>query len=351
MNSLSALRSDLRPDSDTPPDGAALAQGLGYLSIGLGLTEVILPRLVAKVIGVEPGGKTAIAMRAVGLRGIAQGLGILLQPRRPVPVATRVFGDVIDLAMLGWAATSKRESTPRLLGAVGVVLGAMALDAYAARRVAKSYEQRNHPVMFSVTINKPPLEVYRFWRKLEQLPQFMDWLESVTETSSTSSHWVAKLPIGGTAEWDAEITEDRPGELIAWRSVEGSAIHMTGKVTFATAPGRSSTEVRVEMAIAPVGMRPSALIAKLLAKPQVKGDLRRFKQIMETGEVVFSDASRHRKPHPARPSLEGRKAEFTYPGDRTQVSSSTVKPRSPEPALAASSSPPVELQPKKGYVS
>ncbi len=351
MNSLSAFRAKLRPDADSTPDGALLAKGLGWFSVALGLTELVAPRQVAKAIGIDPNGKTALLTRAMGVREIAAGVGILLQPRRPIPVAARVVGDVIDLAMLGLAAATKKTSSARLAGAFAFVLGAAALDVIAARRTARSYKEANATLLYSVTINKPPQEVYAFWRKLAQLPEFMDYLQSVEETGATTSHWVAKLPVGGTVAWDAAITDDRPGELIAWESVPGSAITMKGKVTFAVAPGRIATEVRVEMKIGGGGLRPSPLIAKLLAKPQVKGDLRRFKQIMETGEVLFSDASRHDRPHPAQPSTTGKKAEFTREGERSQVSSSSAKPRPVEPALAATSTPPDAALPEKGYVS
>jgi uncharacterized membrane protein len=124
----------------------------------------------------------------------------------------------------------------------------------------------------------------------------------VSQHTSGRSHWVAKLPLGGTISWDAEIIEDRPNELIAWRTVEGSVLCHRGEVTFARTPGRDMTEVRVELQVGLFGAPPSPVLAKLLTKPQIKGDLRRFKQVMETGEVLRSDASIHRGRHPARPS-------------------------------------------------
>ena len=102
--------------------------------------------------------------------------------------------------------------------------------------------------------------------------------------------------------WDAEITEDRPGEKIAWRTVEGGALAHQGEVTFARAPGRDMTEVRVQIELGLFGQAPSMRLAKLLTKPQIKGDLRRLKQVLETGEIVRSDASIHKGPHPAQPS-------------------------------------------------
>jgi uncharacterized membrane protein len=125
-----------------------------------------------------------------------------------------------------------------------------------------------------------------------------------------SSHWVAKAPLG-IVEWDAEIAQDRPGELIAWRSVEGSQVDHSGSVRFADAPGDRGTEIHVHMHVkAPAG-RAGLTVAKLLGEEptvQVKDDLRRFKQIMETGEIVRSEGSpegpfsrRHLKQRPAQP--------------------------------------------------
>jgi uncharacterized membrane protein len=89
---------------------------------------------------------------------------------------------------------------------------------------------------------------------------------------------------------------------MSWRSVEGSQIQTRGRVTFTRAPGRDMTEVRVEMQLGMLGRGPSLALARLFARPQVKGDLQRLKQVMETGEVLHSDASMHRLPHPAQPS-------------------------------------------------
>jgi uncharacterized membrane protein len=283
------------------PDGAKLAKGLGWFSLALGATELAIPRMLSEAIGIEPGAGTSILLRAMGAREIAAGLGVLMQPRRPVPLWLRVAGDVVDLGLLGLAMGVKRKSTMRLLAAIGAVGGVMALDVVAARRVQRTFEDNNEPMIFSVTINKSPDEVYAFYRQLSQLPLFMDYLASVEETSQVRSHWVAKLPVGGTIAWDAEITEDTPGRAIAWRTTEKTPFQLEGRVTFERAPGRDSTEVRVTMKLGFTGTKPSALLAKLFAKPQIKGDLRRLKQVMETGEVLFSDASETVMPRPAQP--------------------------------------------------
>lgn len=294
MKSLDTFRSGLR--SDDAPSSDALARGLGWFSLARGAAEIAMPRLLARGIGIEPGPVTSLVTRLMGAREIAAGVAVLLNPRSPLPLWARVAGDAVDLALLGLAST-RRTSGLRLAGAIAAVGGVTALDIVASIKAHHKVVHPNRPVMFSVTINKPTQEVYARFRDFARLPEFMDYLESVT-SSGTRSHWIAK-PLGGskTVAWDAELTEDIPGRVIAWQVV-GSPIQVSGRVTFATAPGSEATEVRVEIEVG----KGHAGIAKWFAKPQVKGDLRRFKQVMETGEVLLSDATVTRKPHPAQPS-------------------------------------------------
>jgi uncharacterized membrane protein len=282
-------------------EGVNLARGLGWFSLALGATQLVAPRTLARTIGIEPGLGVSVLMRALGAREVASGLAVLMEPRRPLPLWARVGGDIADLGLLALAFAAKRTSTPRLLGAVTAVGGALALDVVAARKIQTHFEEVNRPVVYSVTINESPEKVYAFYRNLAQLPRFMDYLQSVHEISRTRSHWIARLPVGGTIAWDAEIVEDTPGRAITWRTVEDSSLQLAGRVTFTRAPARDATEVRVEMKLGFTGKRPSSLLAKLFAKPQIKGDLRRLKQVIETGEVLYSDATETRKPRPAQP--------------------------------------------------
>jgi len=306
MQSLQAFnRRD--PGRERPEtDGSTLARGLGVFSLGLGITELTAPELLAKAIGLEPSSRTSFIMRAFGLREVLAGLGVVLQPRRSLPLWARLVGDAIDLAALGWAAKTQRTRIERLAAAAVAVAGAAALDAVAARRVKRAQRTVIDPVIFSVTINRPPAEVYAFWRKLANLPLVMDYLESVTELGGDPkrSHWIAVLPIGGTVAWDAEITLDRPGEKIAWRTIEAGKFSHQGEVTFARTPGRNMTELRVKLELSLLDQAPSIMLAKLLTTPQIKGDLRRLKQVLETGEIMRSDASIHKGPHPAQPPAE-----------------------------------------------
>lgn len=139
----------------------------------------------------------------------------------------------------------------------------------------------------SFTINRPAADLYAFWRDFGNLPQIMQHLESVT-AEGDRSHWVAKAPLGTTVEWDAEITADRPNELIAWQSLDGAQIPNQGTIEFNELPHDRGTVVRVRMAYEPPGGTAGAIIARLFGQEpnkQVNDDLRRFKNIMEAGEI------------------------------------------------------------------
>jgi uncharacterized membrane protein len=261
-----------------------LSRALGWFSVALGLSEFAIPRTLARAIGIKPRGSTAWLVRAMGVRELIAGASVLMQPHRPLPLWARVTGDAIDLALLGAAARSRHLAVARLAGAAATVAGVTAIDVFAARRSQRAFREANRPVICSVTINRPPTEVYAFYRRLSQLPLVMDYLASVREADRTFSHWVARLPRGGTIAWDAKITEDRPGEVIAWRSVQGSLIDMRGRVTFSPAPGRNMTEVRVEMQLG-FGTRPSASVAAFFTRAQIEGDLQRLKQVLETHDT------------------------------------------------------------------
>lgn len=141
----------------------------------------------------------------------------------------------------------------------------------------------------AVTIQKPPAELYAFWRNLENLPRFMRHLESVTAVDGARSHWVAEAPAGTSVAWDAEIINDVPGELIAWKSVESAQVPNAGSVHFTPAPGGRGTEVRVRLRYDPPGGRAGDLLARLFRRDpdhEIARALRDFKQEMETGEIA-----------------------------------------------------------------
>lgn len=141
----------------------------------------------------------------------------------------------------------------------------------------------------SVTINRPIEELYRFWRNLENLPRFMHHLESVERVTDTLSRWRAKGPAGSTVEWNAEIINEVPNQVIGWRSIEDSDVVTAGSVNFdSDGPGRG-TRVRVRLQYSPPGGKVGAAIAWLMgrdAATEIREDLRRFKQLVETGEIA-----------------------------------------------------------------
>jgi uncharacterized membrane protein len=282
------------------PDASTLAKSLGWFSVGLGVAELAAPRTLARMIGVDETGPTPLTLRAMGVRELVSGIGILARPRRAGPLWARVVGDAIDLGLLTWALRSHRTSAQRLGIAIGSVAGVMVLDVIAGMRQRRSLRAR--PIIRTITINRSPTDVYAHWRNLEDLPRFTSYLESVTELDDERSRWVAKLPTGNTVEWTAELLEDVPGERIRWRATSGPDLR--GTVLFRPAPGGRGTEVRIAMQVGSGG-RVGSSLAKLIVGSQIEGDLRRFKQVLETGDLVRSDASIHRMPHPAQPDQEG----------------------------------------------
>lgn len=154
--------------------------------------------------------------------------------------------------------------------------------------VASVPHQGGVKVEKAVTVDKSPEELYRFWRDFENLPRFMDHLESVKALGDKRSHWVAKAPLGMSVAWDAEIINEVEDKLIAWRSLEGADIGNAGSVRFTPAPDGRGTEVKVTLEYDPPGGAIAAAFAKLLGEEpaqQVQEDLRRFKRVMEAGEI------------------------------------------------------------------
>lgn len=294
------------------------ARGLGWFSIGLGLAQIGAPRTVARLIGINDDDETRNTMFAIGLREITSGVGILSRPRPAGWVWTRVGGDLMDLALLGKALKSEDAARNRVAAATAAVLGMTVLDFLTSQELSRegdgaaglrerAIKDRGIHVVKAITINRPREEVYGFWRNFENLPRFMEHLESVEVRDERRSHWKARAPAGSSVEWDAETTEDRPYELIAWRALENADVANSGSVRFRDAPGGRGTEVLVELRYQPPGGKIGAIIAKLFGEEpgqQVASDLRRLKQVLEIGEVVHSDASVRRGLHPAQPAAE-----------------------------------------------
>lgn len=142
------------------------------------------------------------------------------------------------------------------------------------------------------TIGRSAEDLYSFWRQLDNLPRFMGHLERVDVLDERRSHWVAKGPAGTEMEWDAEILEDAPNQRITWRSLEGADVANDGTVRFEPAPGNRGTEVRVSLSYSPPAGKLGATVARLFGEnpeQQVRDDLRRFKSLMEAGEIPTTE--------------------------------------------------------------
>lgn len=140
----------------------------------------------------------------------------------------------------------------------------------------------------SLLVQKSPEELYALWRDLERLPQYMRHLQEVEVTSDTQSRWVAKGPLGGTFEWRAEIINDQPNKLIAWRSLPGAQVDTAGSVHFEPSPTGRGTVLRVSLKYDPPGGKLTAALTRWLhtdLQKEIESDLRRFRTILESGEA------------------------------------------------------------------
>jgi uncharacterized membrane protein len=292
-----------------------LARGLGAFSVALGAAQLAAPRRFSRAVGGRGDAGEANVARLVGAREVTAGVGLLVA-KRPVPWAwARVGGDLVDIAILGAALAHPARRRDRLAAAIAAVVGITGLDALTATSLVRRADpQGGRPldddavgVRRAITIRHPRAGVYAFWRELSNLPRFMTHLESVEELGDGRSRWTAQAPGGTTVTWEAQLTEDRPDELIAWRSVDGSQVANAGRVRFVDAPAGRGTEVHVEMEYAPPGGVLGSTLAKLTGQEpaqQVAEDLRHLKQVLELGSIVRSDGvleGRRLRQRPAQP--------------------------------------------------
>jgi len=205
-------------------------------------------------------------------------------------------------------AEGSRNSVERVLVGLGIAAAAGAAFVIGTRLVTggnpgpfnsdaprstarRKADRMGETAARTVTINRPAQELYDFWRNFENLPQFMDNIRSVTTLDTLRSHWVIEAPAGTAIEFDSRITSEVPGQLIAWESEEGASVPNRGKVEFIeAAPGRG-TMVRATISYDPPGGPLGKIVAKIFQREpnvQARRDLRRFKQLMETGEVTSS---------------------------------------------------------------
>lgn len=212
--------------------------------------------------------------------------------------AERWVTGIVGAALIGYGLGRRRLRgvlLPLGLGLVGRAVSgpvSRALGRDTARRerrgpLASLEAGEGTRLEQTVVIARPRDELFQFWRRFDNLPRFMDNLESVTLLDGRRSHWVAKGPLGTRVEWDAEIHNEIPDELIAWRSLPGSDVDQAGAVHFMPGSG-GGTEVRVVLRYAAPAGKIGEAIGHLLGedpRQQIADDLRRFKQVMEAGEV------------------------------------------------------------------
>jgi uncharacterized membrane protein len=288
-----------------------LGRGLALNQVGFGLGLLGSPGLYGRawVGGWARDDRARVLARSVGARNVALGAGTLLALRRGEDArpwyAAHALAEAADVAVL-LAAGSRVPLGARLTGAAmaaatAAVAGVTVVDAVCAQRLAdrgrlsvQTTTEGALRVRRRITVNRPPDALYRFWGDFTNAPRFMERVEAVQTTGERRTHWRAQGPGGVTVEWDAEVTEDRPNELIAWRSLDDAPFRHSGVVRFEPAPAGRGTVVTVEMEYAPPGGALTATVAKLIGaapEQQLQEDLRRFKQFLETGLVVVAQPS------------------------------------------------------------
>lgn len=204
--------------------------------------------------------------------------------------------------------TPERRSSGAALALFALAAGAVATYAGMRGGAPRAHRQRFAPQRTAehdpdrgwrehwlagrtVTIDRSRAELYAFWRDFANLPKFMENVRSVEQLEGKRSRWTIAAP--GTSEivFESTLTEERPNELLAWQSDEDAEIHNSGRVTFKDAPAGRGTEVSVTIAYDPPGGAAGRMVAKLFqTEPEIQArrDLKRFKQLMETGEIAVS---------------------------------------------------------------
>lgn len=209
----------------------------------------------------------------------------------------------LGVALLAFAGAQRRPLASLVLAGFGAYFAHRGITGRCAMYDALDYGSLNDDeddrldagahddasVEAAITIFRPVDEVYAFWRRLENVPRFMRHVQTVEVIDEVRSRWTARLPGGATVTWEAEILEDRKGELIVWRSLPGSAVHHHGAVRFVQGPPGRGTEVRVSMEF----QGPGGVLARTVAWASRRGpeiavadDLRRLRQLLEAGETA-----------------------------------------------------------------
>jgi uncharacterized membrane protein len=249
--------------------------------------------------------------------------------------AERIASLIAGALLVSRALTQEKSWTGAATGLVGVALLRHGITgfSYTRRALGLNTAQPRAPrtsvkdeagvrVDEAVTINRPRAEVYRFWRDLSNISQFMENVESVSAVNGGNrSHWIAKGPHGKSVEWDAEIINEKENELIAWRSLDGSDVPNAGSVHFKDVPGGRGTQVNVEILYSPPGGAVGAFVARVFGEDpssQIREDLRRLKTRLEAGVLLATDGQPvgAQITHPAAPHRSdevGLSSEQSFP--------------------------------------
>ena len=283
-----------QPGSDTNDNWERLAKGLGWFSIGLGLSELIAPGAMADFVGVRNSSGNRSVLRAYGMREIAAGIGILMQERPVGWMWARVAGDLLDFGSLAASVGSRASNGGRLAGSMGAVAGVTALDFYCASQLDRlprsRAEQDQQSIRASnsavITIDRPADDLYR------RLRDFMRTRGEGGESRVFTS--------------GVEITEDPAGQRLRWRARAMKGIAIAGNVRFEPAQANRGTVVRAELESPSTGMvaRVAGKLLGIAGSELLQNELRKFKQLVETGEIATSAATAEAGVHQAQPPQE-----------------------------------------------
>jgi len=278
----------------------ALARGLGWFSIALGLTELVAPRAITRALGLR--GQEGL-MRAYGLREIGTGIGILAA-EDPAPwIWGRVGGDALDLATVaGGLETSKRGSALFVLLALG---GVTAVDVACGRQLRRDREMADPDgrgagapaeaaeAERSITIGKTARELYERWRDPATLGRVMAPFATVRSSEGGTMHWQVAGPLGQNLDWETEAVGDRSDEAIGWQSLPDAQVPSEGSIRFRPATGGRGTVATLRVRFDPPGGVLGDAVAKLLGglvpATVVDTALHRFKSLVETGEIPTTE--------------------------------------------------------------
>ncbi len=219
--------------------------------------------------GHQPARKSFSQFDQTGFVSLVGG-GTLVATALAAPSRVRLPLTVAGMALIGNGLLNRRHDQRVSRGAKGV------------------RAQRGFRFETAITLEASPERIYRVWRDLEGLPKVLRHLESVRESRDGRSHWVARGPLG-SIEWDAEIVNEREDELLAWQSLPGSELATAGSFRLQKAPGGRGTVLRLSLKYDPPGGKVAATIASFLGQgleSDVRDDLRKFKQLMEAGEIA-----------------------------------------------------------------